>query len=225
MQSIYFILSLFITVFCASLYLIYMQFPTTNTVGPAYTDIPDYNFFEFPNFLSPEECDHIIAKAQPNLFVSKVYSNTDDVFAENTRQSKQCWLDDSDSFVKDLTYRIKDATNTHNKHAEHLQVVNYQTGGFFTPHYDACDGDSSFCERMNGKLGPRLWTFLIYLNDDFIGGETLFPNIDKSVKPEKGKAVLFKNVDDNGAIIRQAFHGGNPVLSGEKWIANKWIRM
>lgn len=224
MQTIYFILPLFI-ILCVSFYLALSRIPTTNTIGPVYTDMPDYNFIEFPNFLSPKECDDIIVKAQPNLFVSKVYSDTDDVFAENTRQSKQCWLDDSDPLVKNLTYRIKDVTNSHHKNAEHLQVVKYQTGGFFTPHYDACDGDSSFCKRMNGNLGPRLWTLLIYLNDDYTGGETLFPHIDKSVKPEKGKAVLFKNVDDNGAIIRQSFHGGNPVLSGEKWIANKWIRL
>lgn len=217
----YILLTLVIVcVLCIAIFLYKTQKNTTTN-----TSMPDYDIVEFPNFLSPEECDLIIHKAKPNLFPSKVYGGSDDIFAQNTRQSEQCWLDDSDSFIKDLTIRIKVATNTHHKHTEHLQVVNYKTGGFFTPHYDACDGDSAFCERMDGKLGPRLWTLLIYLNDDYTGGETVFPRIDKSVKPEKGKAVLFKNVDDNGNVIHQAFHGGNPVLSGEKWIANKWIRM
>jgi prolyl 4-hydroxylase len=78
---------------------------------------------------------------------------------------------------------------------------------------------------MNGKEGPRYYTLLIYLNDDFEGGETVFPKINKFVKPKKGKAVLFQSVDHRGVIIDEAFHGGNPVSAGQKWIANKWIRL
>jgi prolyl 4-hydroxylase len=100
--------------------------------------------------------------------------------------------------------------------------VQYSEGGLFLPHYDACD---HHCERMDGKDGPRILTVLIYLNDNFEGGETSFPEIGKQVKPEKGKAVVFSNVDKYGRIIKQSLHGGQPVVSGKKWIANKWIRM
>ena len=79
--------------------------------------------------------------------------------------------------------------------------------------------------RVNGDNGPRLLTVLFYLNDDFEGGETIFPKINKVVKPQKGKAVIFRNVDNDGVIISQAVHGGEPVKNGEKWIANKWIRI
>jgi prolyl 4-hydroxylase len=191
----------------------------------AHVSVTDYDILELPNFLSHEECDKIIQLSQNKLFPSKVYSATDDVLSDNTRKSEQCWLDDNDPLISNLSNRVKNATKTHNNPTEHLQVVKYENGGFFTPHYDACDGDSAFCERMDGKLGPRLWTLLIYLNDDYTGGETVFPKINKSVHPQKGKAVLFKNVDDNGSVIKESFHGGNPVTSGQKWIANKWIRL
>ena len=77
---------------------------------------------------------------------------------------------------------------------------------------------------MNNK-GPRYLTVLFYLNDNFEGGETIFPKINKLVKPKKGKAIIFQNVDNNGVIITQALHGGEPVKNGEKWIANKWIKL
>jgi prolyl 4-hydroxylase len=65
----------------------------------------------------------------------------------------------------------------------------------------------------------------MYLNDDFDGGETFFPKINKKVVPELGKAVLFYSVNNNGVLLQKSLHGGLPVQSGEKWIANKWIHL
>ena len=189
-----------------------------------YVDKDDYDIIEIQNFLTNEECDKIIELSKGNMFSSKVYSQNGDLYDNKSRISQQCWLNDNDSFIKDITDKVKSYTNTHNNYFEELQVVNYQPGGFFTPHYDACIGNKSDCERMN-KEGPRYLTVLFYLNDNFEGGETIFPKINKLVKPEKGKAVIFQNVDNNGVIITQALHGGEPVKNGEKWIANKWIKL
>ena len=185
----------------------------------------DYDVEEIPNFLSDEECETIIKTSIGNLSPSRVYSDNDDVLSTSMRKSNQCWLDDSYDCAKIISERVKDYTKTHDNNQEQLQVVQYNKGGFFNPHYDACDGNGEYCKRMDGNLGPRLYTMLIYLNDDFKGGETVFPKINKVVKPEKGKAVLFRNVDDNGDIIKESFHGGVPVKDGEKWIANKWVRI
>jgi len=192
--------------------------------GAKYTDIPNYDIQEISNFLTPEECNKIIELSNGKLFPSKVYSQNEDLLSNNSRISQQCWLTDDNPFIKDISDRVTKFTNTTGKQ-EQLQVVNYPKGGFFSPHYDACEGDDSYCSRMNGSDGPRLLTVLFYLNDNFEGGETVFPKINKSVKPEKGKAVIFKNVDENGVIITQALHGGEPIKSGEKWIANKWVRL
>lgn len=192
--------------------------------GVKYTDIPNYNIQEIPNFLTPEECNKIIELSNGKLSPSKVYSQNEDLLSNDSRISQQCWLTDDNPIIKSISERVKQVTNTVGTQ-EQLQVVNYPKGGFFSPHYDACEGNDSYCTRMNGSDGPRLLTVLFYLNDDFDGGETVFPKINKSVKPEKGKAVIFRNVDENGVIITQALHGGEPIKSGEKWIANKWIRI
>ena len=76
---------------------------------------------------------------------------------------------------------------------------------------------------MNANGGPRRITIIIYLNENFKGGETVFPKINISVKPQTGKAAVFWSTDDNDAVITEAYHGGNPVSEGEKWICNKWV--
>ena len=189
-----------------------------------YLDMPDYEIMEIHNFLTDQECDQIIDLSRDQLIPSTVYDLEKNVYSVDTRKSQQCWLKDDIPIVKRLSNKIKDFTNTHSMFTEDLQVVNYNPGGFFNPHYDACEGDEAYCRRLN-QNGPRYLTVLIYLNDDFTGGETVFPAINKSVKPEKGKAVIFQNVDEYGVIIEQAVHAGAPVKSGNKWIANKWIHL
>ena len=217
------ILIIFILIYTCACKYVYndLELFSNNTL---YVDKDDYDIIEIQNFLTNEECDKIIELSKGNMFSSKVYSQNEDLYDNKTRISQQCWLNDNDSFIKDITDKVKSYTNTHNNYFEELQVVNYKPGGFFRAHYDACVGNKSECERMNYK-GARYLTVLFYLNDNFEGGETIFPKINKLVKPEKGKAVIFQNVDNNGVIITQALHGGEPVKNGEKWIANKWIKL
>ena len=186
--------------------------------------INNYTVKEIPNFLSIDDCDKIIEIiTKQELKPSEVYSGSLDNLNNNTRKSNQCWLNDNNHDIKKLSEKITKITNTQNNYTEDLQVVSYDKDGFFNYHYDACAGNKSFCKRLNHN-GYRLYTVLIYLNDDFEGGETVFPKINKTIKPEKGKAVIFQNVLDDGTIIAESLHGGNSVLSGNKYICNKWIR-
>jgi prolyl 4-hydroxylase len=54
-----------------------------------------------------------------------------------------------------------------------------------------------------------LWFYLFYLG--------------LKIKPEKGNAILFYNLLPNGQFDTLSYHGGCPILKGEKWAANKWI--
>lgn len=46
----------------------------------------------------------------------------------------------------------------------------------------------------------------------------------KTVKGRKGDALLFRNADDRGQLDPSSQHSGEPVTSGEKFIASRWIR-
>ena len=72
--------------------------------------------------------------------------------------------------------------------------------------------------------GPRLMTFMIYLTSVDIGGSTLFPQAGISVKPEMGSALFWFNMGPQNNYDSRIRHMGCPVLHGNKWIANKWIK-
>lgn len=185
-------------------------------------------YFEIPQFLSHEECDDIIQTAIPILQKSLVV--TDDGIGNKVgdfRSSEQAWLPHSTSLhnnssaIENIINRVQDITHLPFTNFEQLQVVRYKKDGKYDPHYDSCDISDGVCKEFN----PRRWTILIYLNDNFKCGETRFPHLLKSVKPVKGKALVFQVSDDNGHLFKNALHGGDPICEGEKWIATQWVRL
>jgi hypothetical protein len=64
----------------------------------------------------------------------------------------------------------------------------------------------------------------VYLNDVQEGGETVFPDRDVTVRPKRGRAVMFRNLLADGSPDVHSLHAGMPVLAGEKWLATSWIR-
>ena len=222
-HTMFFLMGMLLFMTCCALILMWMMWMLMTNQHP-------YVVKEIPNFLTHAECDRIIERARAaGIMPSRVYGNTSDDVSMNVRMSEQAWLsddsNDSDPVVQSITKRVSELTNYPKSHQEKLQVVHYGVGGKFTPHYDACDSSKNDCSRFGSQ---RLATLLIYLNDDFEGGGTRFPKIDKTVVPEKGKAVLFYNIDSTTwahTIIPESLHEGLPILHGEKWVANKWVRV
>lgn len=186
----------------------------------------EYQVRIYRDFLTHDECDQVIRIAESQgLESSKVYGADEDVVDNSSRISEQAWLRDSSSdLIRSISDKVSQITGYPVSHQEDLQVVHYGVGGMFTPHYDPCVMEDDECKRMNGESGTRVFTFLIYLNDDMEGGETVFPMIREKIKPVKGSAILFKSTDDSGRLISRSQHGGAKVKSGEKWICNKWVR-
>jgi hypothetical protein len=52
-------------------------------------------------------------------------------------------------------------------------------------------------------------TLVFYLNDDFTGGETLFPELGQSISPRRGRALLFQH---------RVLHEASMVTAGEKLV-------
>lgn len=205
--------------------------PTTRT-DPSISGIPlpaqyatpvQDMYYEIPGFLTAAECDAIMAYASSRLTKSAVLNDagTESMYHDQ-RVSFQTWIPIEQPVVQKLAAKAHDLTGRPYSHFEHVQVVKYPAGGRYDPHYDSCDRIAkSTCQERN----PRLWTVLVYLNDDFQGGGTRFPKLNKVVKPEKGKALVFRVSDSEGLLYEDGLHGGDPVESGEKWIATQWVHV
>jgi prolyl 4-hydroxylase len=113
-----------------------------------------------------------------------------------------------------LNRRLAAASGTAPEQGEPLQVLRYRPGGEYKPHFDA----------IAGFANPRTMTFLVWLNDDYDGGETFFPTAGLKLKGRRGDAILFRNTGPDGRRDPAAGHAGLPVTRGEKSIASRWIR-
>ena len=81
--------------------------------------------------------------------------------------------------------------------------MRYIPGGFYKAHTDS-----------GRRSHARYITMVCYLNDDFQGGGTYFPNADYRVTPKQGMAVLFP---------ADYLHQADTVLEGMKYIAIAWL--
>jgi prolyl 4-hydroxylase len=188
----------------------------------------DYEVWEIFGILTPEECKKLqeiaIKKGMtPSEIIS--YGSSTDRETDNTmRKSVQAWLpDETDPLIMKLANYTESITQLPRKNQEMIQIVKYDPGGQFISHYDTCDHeDQDYCARVNHFAGHRRATLLIYLNEDFDGGETEFPNLGLTIKPQTGKGILFWTTKDDDKIIKESLHRGHKVEKGNKWIATKW---
>lgn len=187
----------------------------------------NYCIFEIEDFLPTHVCDKLVSMADTKgVEASTIIDNRGDkVLDLFIRKSRQTWLkDEEDEEVARISECVANLTQLPVSHQEELQVVRYPSGGYYNAHFDA-SFHPDVIPVMNKGCGPRLYTVLIYLNDDFEGGETDFPEIGVTIKPKKGKAILFQNIDECQDLIPESMHAGCPVTKGTKWIANKWVRI
>ena len=164
------------------------------------------------NFISKEEREYIMKKAEDKLHPSTI--RTERVLDEKIRKSETAWLSKRDPVVRNIIERCIAHTDRPIHNCEELQVLRYKPGGHYKPHQDILWNDKNM----------RMYTFILALNDDYEGGETSFPNLDKTYKLKAGDALFFNTLDNYELDTSKALHGGNPVKSGEKWICNLWVR-
>jgi prolyl 4-hydroxylase len=179
----------------------------------------NYFIYEIDNILSSKECDLLIKNSKYKILSDSTTFNNEHNVVNNDRISKTTWFKNNENEITIKCGKIaKELTNKSYNNLEDLQLVHYQAGGYFKPHYD-----STKDTNIDTVVTSREYTLLIYLNDVKECGETVFPYLGLEIKPKKGKGILFRTLDDNDRIIPESLHGGKPVIKGEKWICNNWI--
>jgi prolyl 4-hydroxylase len=170
-----------------------------------------------PGLFSPDECAWLIALAAPALRPSMIVDpatgrpKPDPV---RTSDGMNFGPAQEDLVVNALNRRLAAATGTAYECGEPLHVLRYVPGQEYKPHLDA----------LPGVDNQRTWTALVYLNDGYEGGETVFPELGLAARGEAGDCLVFRNVDGEGRGDPRARHAGAPVTGGVKWLASRWIR-
>lgn len=196
--------------------------------------------FIYRNFLTDEECDHLIVLAKDKLEKSMVADNESGKSVESeVRTSSGMFLSKAqDEVVAAIEARIAAWTFLPPENGESMQILHYENGQKYEPHFDY------FHDKSNQELGGhRVATVLMYLSSVEKGGETVFPNSEEkdsqpktddmsdcakngySVKPMKGDALLFYSLHPDATTDPLSLHGSCPVIEGEKWSATKWIHV
>jgi prolyl 4-hydroxylase len=180
------------------------------------------------NFLSNQECAHLISQATPKLERSKTIDREfggEKIVDARTSQGMFFDHRGCDSIISRIEEKISHLTMMPIQYGETIQVLRYGPGEEFQPHHDYFDHESVGGKEALENGGQRMATLIMYLNSVEEGGETIFPELDLKIAPKKGNAVLFYNCHPDGNEDPLTLHGGAPVVQGTKWIATKWIHL
>jgi len=185
---------------------------------------PEIELYTADGFLNPGECAEltsiIVASLRPSTVSTPLAGEPDKAF----RTSRTCDLVGGQDAVLALDSKICQSLGVDAAFAEPSQGQCYEVGQEFKPHTDFFKAYE--LDRFStGNLGQRTWTLMIYLNEPESGGETRFVELDITVKPKLGMALLWNNLLPSGEPNYFTRHQGMPVTAGKKVIITKWFRM
>lgn len=176
------------------------------------------------NILNKDEINYIKNYTKYKFTESTVISENNSIILNKfDRLSKTAYIEKDNNNIRPLLEKISGLTGKPICNFEDLQVVKYEKNNYYKPHHDAFIDDSLPNIKLSG--GQRIYTILIYLNNNFEGGHTHFPKLNKKFKVKAGDAIFFNTLSKNNTKIHpKALHAGLPVTNGEKWICNIWVR-
>ena len=157
----------------------------------------------FDSFLSPKDCRQLIKRAESIGFEDAyIISDGQKVFAKEIRNNQRVILDDVD-LAADIWRKIQLLISLETEGwapvglNERFRFYRYTKHQMFRMHRDFPYSR----ESRESKL-----SLIIYLNDNFEGGQTDFREFE--VFPETGRAIAFHH---------DLLHEGKSVLSGTKY--------
>jgi len=165
--------------------------------------------FEVPNFLTDEECDHLVDIAKKsNLEKSKVGGDTGDKGEyRDVRTSSQTWIAPNDPRNNEITDRIRsrvlDLVKLPQELAEAIQLVHYDKKQHYFGHHDYAHKWESVDNEYIQAGGNRFVTVIFYLNNVKAGGHTAFPFANSTKTPlldENGKERIWVTSDDGEQV-------------------------
>ena len=193
-------------------------------------ELTDY-ICEYPNVLRDGLCESIIERFEAD---GRKYRGTvigDDDLKKSTDLHISMlpeWKDVDEKFYEVISNKFSEYIEYLNKDLGYETYPNFFDEGYqiqktcvgqsYQWHHDATiDGRFAHLRARLYEYGERVATFILYLNDDFDGGQTQFFNDEScAIIPERGKLIFFPA---NNMYI----HRGDVVTDGAKYIMTGWM--
>lgn len=165
-----------------------------------------------PSLYSPAECSALLARANEHEWHAATVNSEQGRIVDTTiRNNSVAVLRDS-SLAEELYERIRPHVPQRMSNEAMgdarvagvgvpVRVYRYAVGQEFGLHND------QFYFGPNGTMS--FLTLMVYLDDDFDGGETDFPEQSQTITPRTGDALLFQHM---------VLHAGRPVTRGTKHV-------
>ncbi len=177
--------------------------------------------------LTPAVCDWLVARAQLRLQPSRGDDAASGAASQGRlRRPRIVEFDvvNTDVVLALVRARMAAATRLPTPAMELTQVLHYEVGQQSGPHFDFLDPDVEVQAIDAAAHGQRIATVLVYLNDDYEGGETVFPALGLRHRGRKGDALYFANIDLDNQPDRRPLHAEAAPTAGETWLLSQRIR-
>lgn len=179
------------------------------------------------DFAPKRLCEWLIAAANEQLQQAGVTDAATGQFAADparTNRYAQVRLFDYPLPLLFLREQMASVVGQPTANFEVMNVLSYDPGQEYRPHHDYMDPAAKGFRQELAERGQRVATFLVYLNDDFEGGETRFVDLDIEFRGETGDALFFLSTSPDGTIDTRTRHAGLPPKTGSKWLLSQWVR-
>lgn len=176
--------------------------------------LPEQDFIAIKNYLDPESCQLLI-----DYFNNNVATNNTNV---NPRFSgRVCYYESiQDPKVKQIMKTIHDDVARRLKEfyeeegeilPEATHIVKWPSGSSLGNH-----ADNAYEDGTPNYVNWRTYSGVLYLNDNYEGGEFYFRDKAVEIKPEQGSLVAF-------TAGMKHVHGVKTVLNGTRYALPMWF--
>ena len=179
--------------------------------------ISNYIYY-YPQVLGPAACDNLIMHYNKDTFMrwkTSTFSTATKNLGTSKVDMKEFWIGPQMFGYKTIQQGFETAVNDyisiHNKikiqEYTHFRINCYETGGFMKEHID------NIHHSHGQKTGYPHLTSLIFLNDDYEGGDLILYD-GGTMKQNKGSMVFFPSY---------LHHKVSPVTKGTRYSLVMWF--
>jgi len=161
-----------------------------------------------------------VTKSKTNAWLHREYSPVMDAIYRRTADVLRI----DESLLRHRNEHEHTELNTHHSIAEAMHMVHHVEGQGYPARQDSVTPSI-----LNRYQPNRFATVLLYLSDDMVGGETVFPrSVNKDnheglrIESKIGKAIVFYNMLPDGNLDELSHHSSDFLEFGEKWMGILW---